>query len=39
MENKLPKIKVQICPADMTLDDAIASSRELTENIIPCLRR
>lgn len=33
MENKLPKINVQICPADMTLDDAIASSRELTENI------
>ena len=33
MENKPQKIKVQLCPADMTLDDAIASSRELTENI------
>ena len=33
MENKRPKINVQICPANMTLDDAIASSRELIENI------
>ncbi len=33
MENKPQKIKVQIRPADMTLDDVIASSRELTENI------
>lgn len=33
MENKLSKINVQIYPANMTLDDAIASSRELTENI------